>query len=127
MVISNTDRVQNSVPGTGEHYSAAQLMSFAVSEMPPNTRIYIYCNDINISEFCAPVLTTAQIGQPIVTNALGTASGYLYIPSDPNSKFKFLVGEMILTFGDSPRSVADCKYISESIFFNYGLNFVSSV
>ena len=127
MVISNTDRVQNSVPGTGEHYSAAQLMTFAVSEMPPNTRIYIYCNDINISEFCAPVLTTAQIGQPIVTNALGTASGYLYIPSDANSKFKFLAGEMILTFGDSPRSVADCKYISESIFFNYGLNFVSSV
>ena len=127
MVISNTDRVQNSVPGTGEHYSAAQLMSFAVSEMPPNTRIYIYCNDINISEFCAPVLTTAQIGQPIVTNALGTASGYLYIPSDANSKFRFLIGEMILTFGDSPRSVADCKYISESIFFNYGLNFVSSV
>ena len=126
-VNNNLSSIQTSTLTNAPIYSAAQLISFAVSEMPPNTRIYVYCNDINISEFCAPVLETAQIGQPIVTNQLGTSSGYLYIPSDPNTKFKFLVGEIILTFGDSPTSVADCKYISESIFYNYGLDFVSSV
>jgi hypothetical protein len=90
MAISNNiSAIQNSALANAPIYSAAQLMSFSVTEMPPNTRIYIYCNDINISEFCAPVLATAQVGQPIVTNQLGTASGYLYIPSDPNSKFKF--------------------------------------
>ena len=124
---NNLNTIQSSAVSNAPIYSAAQLISFAVSEMPPNTRIYIYCNDINITEFCAPVLETAQIGQPIVTNQIGTASGYLFIPSDPNTKFKFLVGELILTFGDSPTSVADCKYISESMFFNYGLDFVSSV
>jgi len=127
MAISNLSAIQTSALNNNPIYSAAQLMSFAVLEMPPNTRIYVYCNDINISEFCAPVLVTAQVGQPIVTNQLGTATGYLYIPSDPNTKFKFLVGELILTFGDSPTSVADCKYISESIFYNYGLDFVSTV
>lgn len=128
MAISNNiSTIQNSALANAPIYSAAQLMSFSVTEMPPNTRIYVYCNDINISEFCAPVLQTSQVGQPIITNQLGAASGYLYIPSDPNSKFKFLVGELILTFGDSPTSVADCKYISESIFYNYGLDFVSSV
>jgi|694.fasta_scaffold75320_3 hypothetical protein len=127
MAISKQSTIQTSAFSNAPIYSAAQLINFAVAEMPPNTRIYVYCNDINISEFCAPVLETAQIGQPIVTNQLGTASGYLYIPSDPNTKFKFLVGEINLTFGDSPTSVADSKYISESIFYNYGLDFVSSV
>jgi len=125
--VSNLNTIDSRALSNAPIYSAAQLMNFAVTEMPPNTRIYVYCNDINISEFCAPVLQTAQIGQPIVTNQLGSATGYLYIPSDPNTKFKFLVGEIILTFGDSPTSVADCKYISESIFYNYGLEFVSSV
>ena len=127
MAISNLSAIQTSSLNSVPIYSAAQLMSFAVLEMPPNTRIYVYCNGINISEFCAPVLVTAQVGQPIITNQLGTATGYLYIPSDPNTKFKFLVGELVLTFGDSPTSVADCKYISESIFYNYGLDFVSTV
>jgi hypothetical protein len=128
MAISNNpSAIQTSALANAPIYSAAQLINFAVAEMPPNTRIYVYCNDINITEFCAPVLETAQIGQPIVTNQLGTATGYLYIPSDPNTKFKFLVGEINLTFGDSPTSVADSKYISESIFYNYGLDFVSSV
>lgn len=126
-IINNPSAIQSSALANAPIYSAAQLLNFAVAEMPPNTRIYIYCNDINISEFCAPVLETAQIGQPIITNQLGSASGYLYIPSDPNTKFKFLVGEINLTFGDSPTSVADSKYISESLFYNYGLDFVSSV
>jgi hypothetical protein len=108
-------------------YAGAELMSFAVAEMPPNTRIYIYCNDINITEFCAPKIDTAQIGKPIITNQLGSASGWLYIPSDPYSKFKFISGEIILTFGDSPTSVADCKYISEAIFYNHGMNYTSTV
>ena len=108
-------------------YAAAELMSFAVAEMPPNTRIYIYCNDINISEFCAPKADTAVIGQPIITNQIGSTSGWLYIPSDPNSKFKFMAGEIVLTFGDSPTSVADCKYISEAIFYNHGMDYTSTV
>ena len=89
MAISNLSAIQTSSLNSVPIYSAAQLMSFAVLEMPPNTRIYVYCNGINISEFCAPVLVTAQVGQPIITNQLGTATGYLYIPSDPNTKFKF--------------------------------------
>jgi len=128
-ISNNASLLQNNgaIRSKAPLYSAPQLMSFAVTEMPPNTTIYVYCNDINISDFCAPVLQTAQVGQPIVTNALGTASGYLYIPSDSNSKYRFLVGEITLTFGDSPTSVADCKYISEAIFYNRGLDFVPSV
>jgi hypothetical protein len=87
MAISNNiNALQTSALANAPIYSAAQLMSFAVSEMPPNTRIYVYCNDINISEFCAPALQTAQVGQPIVTNALGTASGYLYKSIDFTDK-----------------------------------------
>jgi len=106
-------------------YSSAQLMSFVVSMMPPNTTIYIYCNGVEITKFCAPQTKGALISDPIVTDQLGNASGYVYIPS-VEGKYKFLAGEMLLTFGDAPGSISKCKYISETILMNHGLNQVDT-
>ena len=95
-----------------------ELLGFAVVEMPPNTRIYIYCNNVDITEFCAPRTSGAKVGDPIITNQLGTASGYLYIPSS-DGKYKFLVGEIVLTFSDSSTGVENSTYISETILYNH--------
>jgi hypothetical protein len=119
---------QNVVAGDTQQipiYSSSQLLGFSVSMMPPNTTIYVYCNGVDITKFCAPSTKGALISDPIVTDQLGNAGGYLYIPS-MEGKYKFLAGEMMITFGDAPGSIASCKYISESIFMNHGLNQVDT-
>jgi hypothetical protein len=102
-----------------------ELLAFAVVEMPPNTRIYIYCNNVDITEFCAPRGAGSQIGDPIITNQLGTASGFLYIPSG-DGKYKFLVGEIVLTFSDSSTGVENSTYMSETVLYNHGLKLVNT-
>jgi hypothetical protein len=106
-------------------YAGSELISFAVSEMPPSIRIYSYVNGVNVTNFTGPVTTGALIADPIITDQLGTAVGYLYIPST-EGQYKFLSGEIRITFGDSPNGVADCKYISETVLMNHGLNLVDT-
>ena len=108
-----TADTSNSKASTTENaiYAGDQLLQFQVAEMPAGTRIYVYCNGLNITSFCAPVTSGAAIGDPIVTNQLGQAGGYLYIPSD-DGQYKFLTGEILLTFSDSSTGVQNSKYIS---------------
>jgi hypothetical protein len=106
-------------------YAGEELMRFSVAQMPPNTKIYIYCNGVDITPFCAPAIANANIGDDIITNQLGNALGWLYIPSS-DGKYKFLVGEITLTFSDSSTGVENSKYISEATFYNHGLNLVNT-
>jgi hypothetical protein len=106
-------------------YAGSELLGFGISEMPPNTRIYVYCNGVNITDFCAPNTTGAKVGDAITTGQLGTASGWLYIPSD-DGDYKFLVGDILLTFSDSSTGVENSKYISETILRNHGLNLIDT-
>jgi len=106
-------------------YAGAQLLQFQISEMPASTTIYVYCNGLNITSFCAPNTTGAKVGDPITTNQLGQAGGYLYIPSN-DGQYKFLVGEILLTFSDSATGVDKSKYISEAILYNHGMNLVDT-
>lgn len=106
-------------------FIGSETLGFACSNMPPNIRIYVYVNDINITPFCAPTTARAQMGDPILTDQLGIASGLMYIPSI-EGKYKFAAGEIRLTFGDSPDGVNNCKFISETTIFNHGLNLVDT-
>jgi hypothetical protein len=106
-------------------YAGAELLGFGVSEMPPNTRIYVYCNGIDITPFCAPNTTGAKVGDPITTGQLGTASGWLYIPSD-DGQYKFLAGEILLTFSDSSTGVENSKYTAETILHNHAFNLIDT-
>jgi len=106
-------------------FSGSDVVSFAVSQMPPNTRIYTYVNNISITALTAPISQTALIGDPIFTDQLGNAVGALYIPST-NGTYKFPVGEIRLTFTDSPNGVSKSKYISETSIYNHGLTLVDT-
>ena len=123
MATSTTEQNQNR--SNTPIYAGPELLGFGISEMPPNTKIYIYCNGINITPFCAPNTTGAKIGDDIITNQLGTASGWLYIPSDDGA-YKFLIGEIVLTFSDSATGVENSKYISETMLYNHGFNVVDT-
>ena len=121
--ITNLDIIsdgQNRIPVVAE----SQLITFNVSQMPPNIRIYVYVNNINITKYTGPPTQGALIGDPITTDQLGNATGYLIIPSD--DKINFNVGEMTITFGDSPDGISSCKYISESVFINHGFDQVDT-
>ncbi len=106
-------------------YAGSELLSFTVADMPPTTRIYSYVNGVNVSEYTGPTTTGALLGDAITTDQLGAATGYLYIPST-QGKYKFLTGEIRITFGDSPDGIDKCKYLSETILMNHGLNLVDT-
>lgn len=104
-------------------YSGSEFLSFAVAQMPPEIQIYVYVNNIEITPFCAPITPGARIGDAIITDQLGVAQGYVYIPST-DGKYKFPVGEIRLTFADTSTGIENAKYISETTIYNHGLNVV---
>lgn len=124
---TNSDLSLNQLKISDTFYAGSEILQFAVVQMPPNTRIYIYCNGVNITPFCGPKdVSGAKVGDPITTNQLGTAAGWLYIPSGGGTKYNFLVGEILLTFSDSPDGVENSKYIAETTLFNHGINTVDT-
>ncbi len=121
----NSLNIQDATAAGTAVYAGAQLVGFGIAEMPPNTKIYVYCNGVNITSFCAPNTSGSKIGDTITTNSAGTAAGWLYIPSD-DGDYKFLIGEILLTFSDSADGVEKSKYISETILYNHGYNLVDT-
>lgn len=106
-------------------YAGSEMLAFGVAQMPAGIRVYSYVNGVNVTPFTGPTTTGALIGDAIITDQLGSATGYLYIPST-EGKYKFLAGEIRITFGDSPNGVSDCKYISETTLMNHGLSLVDT-
>lgn len=105
-------------------FAGPETTAFKVTHMPPNTRVYVYVDNVNITMFCSPLLTS-QMGTEIVTNQQGEASGFLYIPSN-DGQYKFLSGEIVISFGDSPNGIENCTYVAETILFNHGLSLVDT-
>lgn len=104
-------------------FAGSEVLAFSVSQMPPLIKIYSYVNGVNITAFTAPTTAGALMGDPIETDQLGNALGLLYIPST-DGKYKFLSGEIRITFSDSPDGVEKSKYISETTLYNHGVNLV---
>ena len=75
-------------------YVASQLVSFSLTNMRPSTRMYVYLNSVNVTQYCCPgyitddsspewantVQQAAPFGQPITTDANGQCSAILSIP-----------------------------------------------
>ena len=104
-------------------FAGSEVLSFSVAQMPPSIQIFVYVNGIEITPFCAPVTSGARIGDAIVTDQLGSATGFIYIPST-EGKYKFPVGEIRLTFADTALGIENSKFTSETTVYNHGLNLV---
>jgi hypothetical protein len=106
-------------------FAGSETMSFIINDMPPNTRIYTYVNNINVTNFTAPAGSQSLLGDPIITNQLGKAEGFLYIPSS-DGIYRFNTGELRITFSDSPSEIKNSTYIAETSLFNHGVNLVDT-
>lgn len=106
-------------------FAGSEILAFSVAQMPPGIRIYSYVNGQNVTPFTAPIRDNSKIADPIFTDQLGTATGYLYIPST-DGQYKFPAGEIRLTFGDSPSGIEFSKFISETTLYNHGMNLVDT-
>lgn len=118
MASSQTVNLQNqsSLP----IFAGPETSAFKVTHMPPNSRVYVYANGINITMFCTPLLSSSM-GTEITTNQQGEATGFLYIPSN-EGQYKFLAGEIVISFGNSGNGIDKCTYLAETILFNHGIN-----
>lgn len=113
------NRIKEKVREQRTTFAGSEALTFNVYQMPPTSRIYAYVDGVQVTHFCAPFNIGAKMGDPIVTNQQGSASGYLYIPS-ADGKYKFLTGEIRITFGDSPNGIQNCRCLAECILYNHG-------
>ena len=73
-----------------------KTISFSCKTLKPNTRVYPYFDNVNVSAYCTP--TGGTLGDPIITNVNGEASGTFAIPN--NNTIKFRTGERIFKLTD---------------------------
>ena len=59
-----------------------QRVQFFATGLKPNTRIYCFFDSVNVSEFCRPLLTQANYGDPIIVDAKGNVTGEVKIPGE---------------------------------------------
>lgn len=97
-----------------------RVVNFSGTRMKPNTRVYAYFDNINVSQHCK-LSSSETYGTPLIVGADGTISGQFLIPAET-----FTVGTKVFTLCDdavNPRS-SGIKTIGSTNFTASGLSVV---
>ena len=94
-------------------YAGARDIKWQVDLLPPKTRIYLYINNIPLSDIYVKSLGQTY-GDPVYTDDFGSATGFLIIPS--NSEFSFSTGQIKISFADNADDLARSTFLAENNF-----------
>jgi len=94
-------------------YAGARDIKWQVDLLPPKTRIYLYINNIPLSDIYVKLLGQTY-GDPIITDDFGSATGFLIIPS--NGDFSFSTGQLKISFADNSTDLATSTFLAENNF-----------
>ena len=78
-------------------YIRTQTISFDVTRLKPNTKVYAFFDDVNVSTYITP--TGGSLGGDIITDKFGNVSGTFAIPATDTLKFR--TGERLFRLSDS--------------------------
>lgn len=110
------DRVVNSsiVP-----FIRTKNVTITVTGMKPNTQVYPFFDDVNISTFCTP--SGGSAGDPIYTNSSGAVSGLVFaIPNSISQRFR--TGDRLFRLIDNTtNSITTAQTTAEEIYHAQGL------
>lgn len=97
-------------------YALAHELSWSIDHLPPTTRVYLFINNIPMSEYVSPY--GGIYGDPLITTETGFVNGLLIIPN--TLQYRFEAGQIRLTFADNPTDIAQSIFIAESSFYVSG-------
>ena len=87
------------------------------TRMKPDTQIYVFFDDVNVTAFCRPDGGTN--GDPLVTNTNGEFNGFFTIPNTDTLRFR--TGTRLLRLTDSPTDLDDNNTEAETSYTAQGL------
>lgn len=99
-------------------YMRSIPIRFELNSFRPFTRLYPFWDNINVSDCCTP--NGGNLGDPIITDAAGHASGTYVVPNRPDKKF--VTGTSVFKFTDSATNSDDAN----AVFTSGQTNFVSN-
>ncbi len=125
-----TTRVQRQQRNLGDRitdvniipYIRASEVDFVATSMRPNTRVYAYFDEVDVSEYCRPI--NGRNGGSLITNDRGELLGKFAIPN--NSRVRFKVGDRVFKLLDSNNFKADKDEVTTSAEAKYWAGGVSA-
>lgn len=118
-VTTNTNTgVTTSVTNDQNVYIPAQVITFEGHLLKPNTRLYVFFDGRNVSNYIKPTITGSEnLGDPLVSTAAGYIKGEFHLPN--SSEMRFTQGKKELKFTDSIKNNENEETTSASTFFTY--------
>jgi hypothetical protein len=99
-------------------YIRSREITVGAVRMKPNTKVYAFFDDVNVSSYCKP--SGGNYGDDLITDSHGAISGITFnIPN--TSSLKFRTGERIFkltdsnTDGDDNTTEATAKYVASGL------------
>ncbi len=99
-------------------YIRQQDISFNLTDMKPNTRLYVFFDGVDVSSRITP--QGGSLGDALYTDDKGNASGIFHLPNDDTLRFS--TGSRSLKFTDnSTNDDEQATTIGETMFYAQGL------
>lgn len=80
-------------------YIRKKGITFTANGLKPNTRVYPFFDNVDVSDYCRPDTTGSTNGQSLVTDQNGSVSGFFDIPNDDTIRFR--TGERVFKLVDN--------------------------
>lgn len=105
-------------------YLKAAIIRYTAHGLKPNTRLYAYFANVPVSQYCAPanasLVQTGNFGDPITSDATGSAYGYFYLP--PNT-FKSQENTFVLNdISDLTQGASATQTQASAVFYGSTLS-----
>lgn len=100
-------------------YCREKLIEFIGKGLKPNTTIFPYFDNIDVSQFCKPDKVGAAYGDSLITDSSGYIKGYFNLPCTDAVKFR--TGERTLKFLDNPTDVFNSSTSGEAVYTAQGV------
>lgn len=125
---TSTERTGSTIKDVNvQPYMRSRVIQFSAKGMKPNTKLYAFFDDYNVSAYVTPTnssfTATGIEGSALTTDNTGTVYGLFRIPSDGNLKFK--IGDRIFRISDSvtnATSIGTVATAAQATYSAQGLN-----
>lgn len=85
-------------------YIREKTIEFSAENLKPNTRVYPFFDNIDVTMFVRPIDSNSVNGDPLVTDSSGRVSGYFELPNSDVQKF--LAGSKSFRLIDNAANIA---------------------
>lgn len=101
----------------------ARRIDFVGRSLKPNTVVYPFFDEVNVSEFCRPTNSTGQVtgafGAPLTVDSQGNVRGAFFVPANRfktgDRTFKLMDIQNLVTERDTITTIASATFTSSNI------------